>query len=228
MGKGHDVEAAAHSHDHDHGHSHGHSHGHDHGHGGSCDSDSDADSHGHGKGHGHGKCPTDRDQALRADVLRRLKLASLLCLLFLLVEVAGGIYAGSLAVLSDAAHLFSDLASFIVAVAAGHLASLPGSPTYTFGYRRVEALAALFSMVSLAVVSLFLMAEGMWRLWPYLAAWWEVGDGGIGGAEDVGEDVNGRIMSAVALVGVRPQKCDGPSTSTATSNPPSETTASRL
>lgn len=66
----------------------------------------------------------------REDVQRRLKLASILCGIFFIAELVGGIMSGSLAVLSDAAHLASDLMSFLFAVAAGHLASLPGSKTY--------------------------------------------------------------------------------------------------
>lgn len=66
----------------------------------------------------------------REDVQRRLKLASILCGIFFIVELVGGIMSGSLAVLSDAAHLASDLMSFLFAVAAGHLAALPGSKTY--------------------------------------------------------------------------------------------------
>ena len=51
----------------------------------------------------------------RQGVLRRLYIATILCTIFLLVEAIGGWLAGSLAILSDAAHLFADLASFAVA-----------------------------------------------------------------------------------------------------------------
>ena len=51
----------------------------------------------------------------RKQVLQRLLIATALCSFFLIVEVVGGLLAGSLAVLSDAAHLFADLASFAVA-----------------------------------------------------------------------------------------------------------------
>jgi len=66
----------------------------------------------------------------RKDVQRRLKLASFLCLIFLVAEVVGGLISGSLAVLSDAAHLTSDLMSFLFAVAAAHLASMEGTQNY--------------------------------------------------------------------------------------------------
>ena len=57
----------------------------------------------------------DAEAAQRADVLRRLYTATVLCSFFIVVEVTGGLLSHSLAVLSDAAHLCSDLASFAVA-----------------------------------------------------------------------------------------------------------------
>jgi zinc transporter 2 len=57
----------------------------------------------------------DSDAVRRQGVLRRLYIASALCAAFLIVEIAGGLIANSLAILSDAAHLFADLASFAVA-----------------------------------------------------------------------------------------------------------------
>jgi zinc transporter 2 len=57
----------------------------------------------------------DSDAVRRQLVLRRLYIASALCATFVIVEVTGGLIANSLAILSDAAHLFADLASFAVA-----------------------------------------------------------------------------------------------------------------
>lgn len=57
----------------------------------------------------------DADTLQRQQVLRRLYTATFLCSCFIVVEVVGGLISGSLAVLSDAAHLFADLASFAVA-----------------------------------------------------------------------------------------------------------------
>jgi zinc transporter 2 len=57
----------------------------------------------------------DEDVIRRQSVLRRLYLATGLCTCFILVEVTGGLFAHSLAILSDAAHLLADLASFAVA-----------------------------------------------------------------------------------------------------------------
>ena len=90
--------------------------------------------------HGH-------EQTQRDDVQRRLKLASILCLLFLVSEIVGGLISGSLAVLSDAAHLFSDLMGFVFAIAAGKMASMPGSRNYVshiFLFIRISGYISMF------------------------------------------------------------------------------------
>jgi cation diffusion facilitator family transporter len=126
----------------------------------------------------------DEDSAQRADVLRRLYFASILCFTFLIVELFGGYFSRSLAILSDAAHLFSDLASFAIAIIASHLASLPTTDQHTFGLKRSESLAALFSMLSLAIVSIGLAFEAIRRLY-------------------INETpVDGKLMSGVATIGV--------------------------
>ena len=122
-------------------------------------------------------------------MVRRLKTASLLCAAFMLVEVVGGLLAGSLAVLSDAAHLAADLSAFVVAISGSHIASLPASTTHTFGLKRTESLAALFSMVSLAILSLGLAVEAIRRMWS-------LHNGG-----DVAR-VDGKLMSSIAFIGV--------------------------
>ena len=72
----------------------------------------------------------------------------------LVVEAVGGILTGSLAVLADAGHLFSDVGSIALALFAANLASRPGSARRTFGYQRSEVLAALANgllLIALAV-----------------------------------------------------------------------------
>mmetsp|Transcript_261 Transcript_261/g.366 ORF Transcript_261/g.366 Transcript_261/m.366 type:complete len:511 (-) Transcript_261:125-1657(-) len=205
---GHDHEHHGHEHDH---HGHGNGHGHDH-----HANEQDHDGHDH-KHHGHNhhahdepnvsfnveKEKDDDDESnRRKNVLLRLKIASLLCLSFFLVEVIGGILSGSLAVLSDAAHLFADLAAFIVAIAASHIATLPASSTHTFGYKRMESLAALFSMACLAVVSIFLAVEAVYRMWPIISKNNSHGaDGNSFGAHSA-LDVDGKMMSIIAGIGV--------------------------
>jgi zinc transporter 2 len=135
------------------------------------------------------------DSSTNEDTVRRLKSASILCLIFIIVEVVGGMLSSSLAVLSDAAHLFADLASFIVAIIAARLARLPPNHSNTFGFHRAEALAALYSMSCLWLVSLFLGIEAIHRGYVFLM--YQRGESD--GATTV---VNGKIMSITAAVGV--------------------------
>ena len=106
-----------------------------------------------------------------------------------MVEVIGGILAGSLAVLSDAAHLAADLSAFLVAIIGSHIASRPACASYTFGLKRTESLAALFSMVCLVILSLGLTVEATHRI--YIIVY-------LGGDEPV----DGKLMSSIAAIGV--------------------------
>eukprot|EP00536_Pseudo-nitzschia_multiseries_P012350 jgi/Psemu1/260498/estExt_Genewise1Plus.C_4680004 len=106
----------------------------------------------------------DADAAHRQHVIKRLYIATILCSVFMIVEIIGGLISGSLAVLSDAVHLFADLASFAVAIAASYLAALPATTKHTYGLKRIESLAALFSMISLGFVSVGLSFEALRRL----------------------------------------------------------------
>ena len=121
---------------------------------------------------------------------QKLYRASLLCAAFIIVEVIGGLLSGSLAILSDAAHLSSDLASFLVAIVANHMASLPATQQHTFGLKRAESLAALFSILSLVLVTLGLIVEAFRRFTHY------------DGQEAQGGQVNGTIMTIIAFIGV--------------------------
>ena len=127
----------------------------------------------------------DTDSIQREETINRLYKATILCSCFIVVEVAGGILSGSLAVLSDAAHLFADLASFAVAIAASYLASLPATPRYTYGLKRTESLAALFSVTSLVFVSIGLSYKAIERL-----------------VKPFDEGVDGKLMTSIAGIGV--------------------------
>lgn len=164
---------------HDHAHSHGHAHKHSH--------DDHSPDTSIAKPRGEAAAA---EKARRHDVVKKLKTASALCLTFMLLEVVGGILAGSLAVLSDAAHLAADLSAFIVAISGSHIASLPASDSHTFGLKRTESLAALFSMVSLAILSVGLAVEAIHRMWIILYSGGEV------------TEVDGKLMSYIAFIGV--------------------------
>ena len=111
---------------------------------------------GHGHGHGHG--------ADRAADRGRLRWVLGVTLAVLLVEVAGAILTGSLALLADAGHMATDAGAVVLALGASYVASLPGSRRSTFGYHRAEVLAALVNAVVLLGVCGYLAYAGISRL----------------------------------------------------------------
>jgi len=83
---------------------------------------------------------------------------------FLLVEIAGGIVFGSLALLADAAHLASDVGALAVALVAQRLVTRPASARRTYGLRRAEALGAQANALLLVGVSVWIFVEAVARL----------------------------------------------------------------
>ena len=82
---------------------------------------------------------------------------------FLVVETAAGLWTGSLALLADAAHMLTDVGGLAMAIFAIWLAGKPPTRTKTYGYYRVEILAALANAVLLLVVSVFILFEAYRR-----------------------------------------------------------------
>ena len=89
--------------------------------------------------------------------------------LIALVEVVGGVLAGSLSLVSDALHNFSDAVSLIISLIAVKLAKRERTEKSTFGYKRTEILAALLNASMLVVVSFFLFKEAIGRLFSTTA-----------------------------------------------------------
>jgi cobalt-zinc-cadmium efflux system protein len=124
---------------HDHGHGHG-DHAHDHGHA------------------GHTHAPSaDADH-------RWLTVALTLIAAFMGVEVVAGLLAGSLALLSDAAHMLTDAASIALALVAARFAARPAAGAFTFGFGRAEILSAQVNGAALFLLAGVIAIEGLQRL----------------------------------------------------------------
>ena len=82
----------------------------------------------------------------------------------LVAEVIGGWITGSLALLADAGHMFTDVAGITLAILAVTFASRPASAKRTYGYYRLEILAAVINAVLLFGVAVFILIEA-WRRW---------------------------------------------------------------
>ncbi|MGD9735088.1 MAG: cation diffusion facilitator family transporter [Solirubrobacterales bacterium] len=123
--------------------------------------DAHADDDHAGHSHGYGAHALE---ARRADSRRRMYVALAINLALFAIEVVGGILAGSLAVLADAGHLLSDVASIVLALIAVRLAARPASGRRTFGYMRSEVLAALVNGLLLVAVSVGIGVAAVGRL----------------------------------------------------------------
>ncbi|KAJ3241772.1 hypothetical protein HDU81_010416 [Chytriomyces hyalinus] len=90
--------------------------------------------------------------------------AAAICFTFFLVELGAGWWCGSLAILSDAVHMFTDVVGYAVAIVAVEIGSWPATQKYTFGYARVELIGALISLFLTWNLVFKLIEEAIGRL----------------------------------------------------------------
>jgi cobalt-zinc-cadmium efflux system protein len=106
---------------------------------------------------------------------RRVILAIAVNIGLTVAQVIGGILSGSLALIADALHNFSDAISLVIAFAARRIARRPKDARMTFGYGRVEIVAALVNYTTLIVIGLYLLYEAAIRFAdPQPVAGWTV------------------------------------------------------
>ena len=163
---GHDHDAhdehAGHDHD-DHGHDEhaGHDHdahdehaGHDH-------DDHGHDDHDDHAGHGHGEHSHAHD--LREASRRNLLISLVLITGYMFAEIVGGILSGSLALLADAGHMATDAGAIGLALGAMWISQREASPERTFGFYRVEVLAAMLNVIALWLIVAWIFFEAYHR-----------------------------------------------------------------
>ena len=126
----------------------------------------------HDKGHAHID-PASGD--------RRVAIAIWANGILTLVQIVGGIISGSLALIADAIHNFSDMAALVIAFGARKISRRPADGRMTFGYQRVEIVASLINYTTLIVIGLYLIYEGAMRMIepPEVLGWWVVILGGV-------------------------------------------------
>ena len=120
-------------------HNHSHNHSHDH-------------SHNHSNSHAH-------SHSVEGVSETKLFFVVILNLIITLAEILGGIFSGSLALISDALHNFSDSVAVISSLIAIRLGKRAADNKKTFGYKRAEILVALFNAAILIGISIFLFFE---------------------------------------------------------------------
>ncbi|XP_065485611.1 proton-coupled zinc antiporter SLC30A8 [Caloenas nicobarica] len=102
--------------------------------------------------HGYSQAYEDRKRE-QHQARRKLCVASVICIFFMAAEITGEYIAGSLAVITDAAHILVDLTSFLISLFSLWLASKPPTKQLTFGWHRAEILGALMSMIIIWMVT---------------------------------------------------------------------------
>lgn len=119
----------------------------------------------HGHNHGHER----RD----AKSLLKLKIALVLTVLYMFAEAIGGWLANSLALLADAGHMLTDAAALALTLGAIWFATRPANERKTYGYYRLEILAAFINAVTLVVLSLWVIYEAYqrWTSPPEVKGW---------------------------------------------------------
>ncbi len=103
----------------------------------------------------------------------------------MIVQIVGAALTGSLALLADAAHMFTDAAALVIALIASIVAARPANDRRTFGYQRAEVFGALINAIILIALSVWVAVEGVRRLF-----------------EPDAVDVAGGLMLVVAIVGL--------------------------
>ena len=136
-----------------------------------------------GRDHAHTHGPADAGGVLdRRPQSKRLWIVLGLTAAFMVAEVVGGVLSNSLALLADAGHMLADVGALALSLIAMRLALHPPSTERTFGYVRMEILAALVNGATLLFISVWIV----WEAWGRLGA---------------PQEVDGPLMMAVAGVG---------------------------
>lgn len=146
--------------------------------------------HAHSEHHQHQheapKKPDEHEKQRR--VRAKLYSATVFAFIFMVIEIVGGILAGSLAVVTDAAHLFTDVAGFIGGIIGSYLAEQPASNTLSYGLVRAEVLSALINTGVIVVLAAYLVYEGVRRIMSWF--------------NGTADPIDGRLMMIVAIIGV--------------------------
>lgn len=98
-------------------------------------------------------------------IINKLMKVSIFCACFMTIEFFGGYIAGSLAIMTDAAHLLSDLSGFVISMLSLYIALRPANQTLTYGYHRAEIIGAMTSILIIWILTVYLIIEAIHRLY---------------------------------------------------------------
>lgn len=115
---------------------------------------------------------------------KKLILVCLVCSCFMLIEFIGGLISNSLAIMTDAAHLLSDLAGFVISIVSIYISKFPSNKNYSYGYHRAEIVGALLSVFIIWILTLLLLIESFIRIF------------------DPHHDIHGGYMLLISTIGL--------------------------
>ena len=115
---------------------------------------------------GHSQRPHEahRNPGVASGSMTRVQIALILTGTFMIVELIGGILSGSLALLADAGHMFTDTIALSLAAFAFHVSSRPADSKRSFGYHRFQIIAAFVNGLSLLVIVGWILFEAVHRM----------------------------------------------------------------
>ncbi|XP_050669725.1 zinc transporter 2-like isoform X3 [Leptidea sinapis] len=109
-------------------------------------------------------CHRSRNEEIDRRARRKLIIASILCVIFMICEIVGGYISNSLAIATDAAHLLTDFASFMISLFSLWVATRPATRRMPFGWYRAEVIGALTSVLLIWVVTGILVYMAIQRV----------------------------------------------------------------
>ena len=116
------------------------------------------------------------------EAIKKLTWVCVICTFFMIIEIIGGYLANSIAIMSDAAHLLSDLLGFIISIISIYISRKVAKNNMSYGYHRAEIIGALVSIVLIWALTIWLLYEATLRF-------------------IVTPQVDGLIMIIVAIIG---------------------------
>ncbi|KAM8877147.1 putative proton-coupled zinc antiporter SLC30A4 isoform 1-T3 [Synchiropus picturatus] len=108
-------------------------------------------------------CTKKREMIKQKKVMKRLIIAAVLYTLFMIAEIVGGYVSSSLAIMTDAVHLLTDVIGILFSLLALWLSSKPPTKRFTFGLERLEVIAVFFSVALIYILTAVLVMEAVQR-----------------------------------------------------------------
>ena len=98
------------------------------------------------------------------EAIKKLTWVCVICTFFMIIEIIGGYLANSIAIMSDAAHLLSDLLGFIISIISIHISRKVAKNDMSYGYHRAEIIGALVSIILIWALTIWLLYEATLRI----------------------------------------------------------------